>query len=162
MPLSAFEIMLAKVWSMGVVVLVAAALSLLIVVRGWIGVPLVGSLSLFLVGAALHLFATTSMGIFIGTVARSMPQLGLLVILTLIPLQILSGGTTPRESMPELVQNIMLAAPTTHFVSLAQAILFRGAGLSIVWPQFLAIIGIGSFFFCGALWRFRRTISQMA
>lgn len=162
MPLTTFEIMMAKVWSMGTVVLVAAALSLQLVVRGWLQVPISGSVSLFLFGAALHLFATTSMGIFLGTVARSMPQLGLLVILTLMPLQILSGGTTPRESMPELVQNIMLAAPTTHFVSLAQAILYRGADLSIVWPQLLAIVAIGATFFFGALWRFRRTIGQMA
>ncbi|MCY1283896.1 ABC transporter permease [Pseudomonas jinjuensis] len=162
MPLSAFEIMLAKVWSMGAVVLVAAAISLVLVVQGWLAVPLGGSLALFLLGAALHLFATTSMGIFLGTVARSMPQLGLLTILVLLPLQILSGGTTPRESMPELVQQIMLAAPTTHFVSLAQAILYRGAGLAIVWPQFLALAGIGAAFFGAALWRFRRTIGQMA
>ncbi len=131
-------------------------------VRGWLGVPLAGSLPLFLGGAALHLFATTSMGVFFGTLARSMPQLGLLTILALIPLQILSGGTTPRESMPELVQHIMLAAPTTHFVSLAQAILYRGAGLSIVWPQLLALLAIGSLFFAGALWRFRRALAQMA
>lgn len=162
MPLSAFEIMMAKVWSMGLVVLVAAGLSLQWVVRGWLDVPISGSVGLFLLGAGLHLFATTSMGIFLGTVARSMPQLGLLTILVLLPLNILSGGTTPRESMPELVQNIMLAAPTTHFVSLAQAILFRGAGFDIVWPQFAGIVVIGSAFFFGALWRFRRTISQMA
>ncbi|PTU75093.1 ABC transporter permease [Pseudomonas mangrovi] len=162
MPVTPFEIMLAKVWSMGLVVLVAAALSLLLVVQGWLQVPIEGSLALFLLGAALHLFATTSMGIFFGTVARSMPQLGLLIILVLMPLQILSGGTTPRESMPELVQQIMLAAPTTHFVSLAQAILYRGAGLDIVWPQLLAITAIGSLFFLGALARFRRTLAQMA
>ncbi|MGU0799325.1 ABC transporter permease [Pseudomonas aeruginosa] len=162
MPLTAFEIMLAKVWSMGVVVLTAAAASLLFVVHTWIGVPLSGSFLLFLTGAAIHLFATTSMGIFLGTVARSMPQLGLLVIIILIPLQILSGGTTPRESMPELVQNIMLVAPTTHFVTLAQAILFRGAGFAIVWGQFASIFIIGLVFFVSALWRFRRTIGQMA
>lgn len=162
MPLTAFEIMLAKVWSMGLVVLVATALSLVFVVRGWLAVPISGSLSLFLVGAALHLFATTSMGIFLGTVARSMPQLGLLTILVLMPLQILSGATTPRESMPELVQNVMLIAPTTHFVALAQGILYRGAGLDIVWPQFLAILAIGSAFFLAALRRFRATITQMA
>jgi ABC-type multidrug transport system permease subunit len=52
----------------------------------------------------------------------------------------LSGGITPRESMPDLVQNIMLVAPTTHFVSLAQAILYRGAGLDVVWPQMLALV----------------------
>ncbi|HBO3044278.1 TPA: ABC transporter permease [Pseudomonas aeruginosa] len=162
MPLTAFEIMLAKIWSMGLVVLIAAAISLLLVVHSWIGVPLNGSVRLFLIGAAIHLFATTSMGVFLGTVARSMPQLGLLVIIILIPLQILSGGTTPRESMPALVQNIMLLAPTTHFVSLAQAVLFRGAGISIVWGQFVLIFAIGLLFFLSALWRFRRTIGQMA
>jgi ABC-2 type transport system permease protein len=162
MPVTPLQIMLAKVWSMGLVVLVAAALSLLLVVQGWLRVPIEGSLALFLGGAALHLFATTSMGIFFGTVASSMPQLGLLIILVLLPLQILSGGTTPRESMPELVQQIMLAAPTTHFVALAQAILYRGAGLSIVWPQLLAILGIGVLFFAGALLRFRKALAQMA
>lgn len=162
MPVTPLEIMLAKVWSMGLVVLAAAALSLLLVVQGWLQVPIEGSIALFLTGAALHLFATTSMGIFFGTVARSMPQLGLLIILVLLPLQILSGGTTPRESMPELVQQIMLAAPTTHFVALAQAILYRGAGLPIVWPYMLAIAGIGALFFVAALSRFRNTLAQMA
>lgn len=56
----------------------------------------------------------------------------------------------------------MLAAPTTHFVALAQAILYRGAGLDIVWPPFLAIIAIGAAFFLAALLRFRSTIGQMA
>ncbi|MWV14518.1 ABC transporter permease [Pseudomonas sp. L-22-4S-12] len=162
MPVTPLEIMLAKVWSMGLVVLVATALSLLLVVQGSLQVPIQGSLALFLGGAALHLFATTSMGIFFGTVARSMPQLGLLIIIVLIPLEILSGGTTPRESMPELVQRIMLVAPTTHFVDLAQAILYRGAGLSIVWPQLLAIAGIGTLFFLGAMTRFRKALAQMA
>jgi len=155
MPVTPFEIMSAKVWSMGLVVLVAALLSLRLVVQGWIEVPIQGSIPLFACGVALHLFATTSMGIFFGTLARSMPQLGLLVILALIPLQILSGGMTPRESMPEVVQNVMLVAPTTHFVELAQAVLFRGAGVNIVWPQLLVLALIGTAFFVGALSRLR-------
>ena len=112
--------------------------------------------------SALHLFATTSMGIFLATVARSMPQFGMLLVLTLLPLQLLSGGVTPRESMPEMVQQVMLAAPTTHFVVAAQAVLYRGAGLDMVWPQLLAILVIGGVLFTAALARFRKTISQMA
>lgn len=158
MPVTPFEIMLGKVWSMGMVVLVATAFSLRFVVEGWLDIPLQGSLPLFTGAAALHLFVVTSMGIFFGTVARSMPQLGLLTILTLMPLQILSGGTTPRESMPELVQNVMLVAPTTHFVELAQAILFRGAGADIVWPQLLALAVIGTAFFVAALSRLRKSL----
>ena len=102
------------------------------------------------------------MGIFLATIARSMPQFGLLLMLVLMPLEILSGGMTPRESMPELVQWIMQAAPTTHFVRLAQAILYRGAGLSVVWPQFAALALIGTVLFALSLARFRKTLGSMA
>ena len=162
MPITPFEIMMAKVWSMGLVVLVVSGLSLMLMVKGALGVPIEGSIPLFMLGVALSLFATTSIGIFMGTLARSMPQLGLLMILVLLPLQMLSGGSTPRESMPQVVQDIMLTMPTTHFVSLAQAILYRGAGFSIVWPQFLTLLAIGAAFFLIALLRFRKTIGTMA
>ena len=162
MPVTPTEIMLAKVWSMGLVVLVAVAASLHGVIRGLVGVPVEGSVALFLLATALHLFATTAMGIFMATVTRSMPQFALLIILVLLPLQMLSGGSTPRESMPQLVQDLMLAAPTTHFTLAGQAILFRGAGLVVVWPQLLALGAIGAVFFAVALRRFRRTIGQMA
>ena len=160
MPVTPGEIMLSKVWAMGLVVLLAAAVGLLFVVQGVLRVPIAGSVPLFLAGTAMHLFAVTSLGIFMATLARSMPQFGMLVVLILLPLQLLSGGFTPRESMPQFVQNVMLAAPTTHFVILGQAILFRGAGLGTVWPQFLALAGIGSVLFAIALHRFRKTISQ--
>ncbi|NML44599.1 ABC transporter permease [Ramlibacter sp. G-1-2-2] len=162
MPVTPTEIMLSKVWSMGLVVLVAVAASLQFVVKGLVGVPVEGSMGLFLLVTALHLFATTAMGIFMATMTRSMPQFALLLILILLPLQMLSGGTTPRESMPQLLQDIMLVAPTTHFTIAGQAILFRGAGLALVWPQLLALLLIAAVFFGVALRRFRRTISQMA
>lgn len=162
MPVTPFEIMCSKVWAMALVVLAACAFSLVIVVQGALRVPIQGSVALFLAGAAFNLFATTSMGILIGTVARSMPQLGLLLMLVLLPLQMLSGGTTPRESMPEIVQVAMLAAPTTHFVALAQAVLYRGAGIGIVWPHFLALAAIGATLFAVSVARFRRTIGAMA
>ena len=161
MPLGAAEIMLAKVWSMGLVVLVAAGLSLYLIVQGLLSVPIAGSIPLFMFAALLHLFSTTSMGIFMGTIARNMPQLGLLMILVIVPLQMLSGGITPRESMPEMVQNIMLIAPTTHFVNLAQAILYRGAGFDVVWPAMLSIVGIGLAFFLVALSLFRRSLANV-
>lgn len=162
MPVTPTEIMLAKVWAMGLVVLMATAFSLLVIVQGALQVPIEGSIMLFLFTSGLHLFATTSMGIFMATLARSMPQFGMLMMLILLPLELLSGGSTPRESMPELVQNIMLVAPTTHFVAAAQAILYRGAGLDVVWLQLLALAAIGAIFFSIALGRFRKTLSLMA
>lgn len=162
MPVTALQIMLSKVGSMALVVLTASIFSLIVVVQGLLAVQVNGSILLFLLGTTLHLFATTSMGIFMGTFARSMPQFGLLVMLVLLPLQMLSGSTTPRESMPEVVQNIMLTAPTTHFVQLAQAVLYRDAGFNIVWPQFVALTLIGAIFFYVSQSRLRKVIGTMA
>jgi ABC-2 type transport system permease protein len=162
MPVTPAQIMLGKIWAMGLVVLVATALSLQFIVQGALKVPIEGSVALFLAVATLHLFVTTSMGIFMGTLARSMPQFGLLMMLILLPMQMLSGGSTPRESMPVLARNVMELAPTTHFVAAAQAILYRGAGFDVVWPQILALAIIGAVFFVAALAHFRKSISQMA
>jgi ABC-2 type transport system permease protein len=162
MPVTPFEIMSAKVLAMAAVVLVASAFALNVVVRGLMGVPIEGSLPLFFTGAALHLFATTSLGIFLATLARSMPQFGMLLLMVLLPLQMLSGGSTPRENMPELVQFVMLAAPNTHFVMLSQGILYRGAGLAVVWPQLVSLAVIGSALFMLSLARFRKTLASMA
>ncbi len=162
MPVTPAEIMTSKVWSMGLVVLVTSVVSMRLVVQGWLGVPIQGSVPLFVCGTALHLFAVTSLGMFLATFARTMPQFALLMIMVLLPLQLLDGGMTPRESMPEWVQTVMLAAPTTHFVMLSQGILFRGGGIEVVWPQFLALAVIGTALFTIALVRFRRTIGSMA
>ena len=161
MPVTPLEIMLSKIWAMGVVVLVASSFSLQVMVKGVLGITVAGSAALFGAGTLLYLFAAASIGIYMGTIARSMPQFGLMSILILLPLQILSGGVTPRESMPEAIQAIMALAPTTHYVSLAQAILFRGAGVDVVWPAFAMVAAIGAVFLGLAHHRLRHTIGTM-
>ncbi len=160
MPVSPIEIMTAKIWSMGGVVLLACTFSLIVVVQGVLRVPIAGSIPLFLAGAALNIFATTSLGIFLGTIARSMQQFGIIVIIVLVPLEILSGGMTPQDSMPKAVQWMMIVAPTTHFVNFAQGILYRGAGFDIVWPEFLFLLAIGVAFFGASAWYFRKAMMK--
>ncbi len=161
MPVTSLEIMLSKVWSMSVVVLGGALLALTVIVRGVLGVQVNGSVTLFALGTLIYLFSTTSLGIFLGTLARSMPQFGLLAILVLLPLIVLSGSITPLESMPEAVRLLMSATPTIHFVSFAQGVLFRGAGIETIWPSLLAICVTGSVFFWIANVRLRKTIGEM-
>ncbi len=160
MPLTPFEIAMSKIWSNMLVITVAVALSLTLVVRGLLGVPIAGSVPLFLAGVVIYLFFATAVGIFLATVARSMPQLGLLYMLVAIPMNMLSGSNTPLESMPPLLRTIMQASPSTHFVSIAQAILYRGAGLDVVWPQFIAMAFIGGIVLGLSLIRFRRVSAQ--
>ena len=160
MPLTAFEIAMSKVWANGLVITVAVGLSLYIVVRAMLGIPIAGSIPLFMVGVVIYLFFATAIGIFLGTVARSMPQLGLLYMLVYLPMNMLSGANTPLESMPPWLATAMQASPSTHFVSFAQAILYRGAGLNVVWPQFVAVALIGGMFFGLALLRFRSVVAR--
>ncbi|WP_421996081.1 ABC transporter permease [Reyranella sp.] len=156
MPVSPFEIAMSKILANGLVITVAVALSVSLVVRHLLAIPIAGSVPLFLAGVALYLFFATSVGVFLATIARTMPQLGLLFMLVAIPLNMLSGANTPLESMPTFLRTIMQASPTTHFVSFAQAILYRGAGIDVVWPQYLAVAAMGALFLGLGLLRFRK------
>jgi ABC-2 type transport system permease protein len=159
MPLTSAEIMLAKVWSNALVILLGATFALLVVVRGVLGVPITGSIGLFVLGLGVYLFALTALGILLATLARTMPQFGLLSIPVFLVMYMLSGANTPLDAMPELLQRVMLLSPTTHFVTFVQSVLFRGAGLGLVWPQLVATLGLGVLAFVAALARFRETVS---
>ena len=135
--------------------------SLKLVIQGLLDVPIAGSIPLFVSGMVVYLFSVTALGIFLATLVRSMPQFGLLAFPVFMVMNLLSGGTTPLDSMPEVLQHVMQLSPSTHFVSFAQAILYRGAGFDVVWREFAVIFLSGSVFFIGALIRFRKTISAV-
>lgn len=160
MPISALEIVLSKVIANGVVILLATLLCIQLTIRLWIGVEIDGSITLFLIATALYLFFTTGLGLFLGTISRSMPQMGLLFILIVLPMNLLSGGFTPLESMPEILQKIMSVVPSTNYIKLAQAILFRDAGFSIVWPEMVMVTVVGLMFFIYSTLRFRSFLER--
>jgi ABC-2 type transport system permease protein len=159
MPVVPAEIMLAKIIANSLVILIAAGLSLSFVIQWWLKVPIAGSLSLFLAGGVLYALTVAALGILLGTQTSSMGQFGLLAIPVLVVMQLLSGGATPMESMPVWLQHVMrIISPTPHFVAFSQAILYRGADFSIVWPWLVAMAVIGSVYFVFSLHRFRRVI----
>jgi ABC-2 type transport system permease protein len=159
MPVVPAEIMLSKILANGVVIVAAAGLSLLFVVQWWLKVPITGSILLFLGGSCFYVFTVAALGIALGTVASTMAQFGLLSIPVLLVMMLLSGSTTPIESMPVWLQHVMqVISPTPHFVIFAQDVLYRGADFPIVWPEIVATTAIGSIYFAVALYRFRRVI----
>lgn len=162
MPVSGMEIALSKIWANGLVVLVAAGLSLVFVVRLLLQVPIVGSLPLFLLGTAVYLFAVTALGILLATTVGSMPQFGLISIPVFVVMNLLSGTTTPQEAMPDWLRLAMQVSPSTHFVGLSQAILYRGAGLETVWSHMLSMAALGLVFLLVALTRFRAMLAPQA
>ncbi|MEO1204778.1 MAG: ABC transporter permease [Pseudomonadota bacterium] len=159
MPLSAFEIATAKVLANGLVILTAFVISLVFIVEWSLGVPIAGSRSLLVFGAFVYLFSAAAIGIFLGTISRTMAQFALLMLLVIMPMIMLSGGMTPIESQPDWLQPITQLLPSRHFMAYAQAIVFRGAGIGTVWPGLLAMVGLGALFFGASLVLFRRSIT---
>lgn len=159
MPLNAFQIALAKVWANGLVILVAFTASLILVAEGLLDVPVAGSKWLLLGGTTVYLFAAAAIGMFLGTISRTMAQFALLMLMTIMPMMMLSGGMSPIESQPDVIQPITWLLPSRHYMAFAQAVVFRGASFEIVLPQFLAVAGLGSAFFVASLLLFRRSIT---
>jgi ABC-2 type transport system permease protein len=159
MPVVPAEIMLSKILANGTVIVIATGLSLVLVVKWWLQVPIAGSILLFLSGSCFYVFTVAALGILLGTIAATMGQFGLLSVPVILVMMLLSGAMTPMESMPEFLQYLMkFISPTPHFVVFAQDVLYRGADASIVWPEVLATTVIGSVYFGFALHRFRRVI----
>jgi ABC-2 type transport system permease protein len=161
MPLRPYELMFAKIWANGLVVVAAAMLSLFLVVKGAIGVPVSGSIALFACGLGIYLFSVTALGIMLSTLVRSMPQFGLLAFPVFIIMNLLSGGQTPLESMPIFLQKLMQFVPSTHFVAFSQAVLFRDADFSMVWPSMAKMFAIGTVYTIFTLSRFRSMLAAV-
>jgi ABC-2 type transport system permease protein len=155
-PVSPLQIMWSKIGAMVLVTLTGTALAVYGVLEPIFDVPMRGSAPLFFAMVALYAFALAGLGLVLATLARSSGQVGLLVILTVLPMIFLSGTATPIEGMPRAMQWAIEALPLYHFVHITYGIAFRGEGIGSLWPQALAVAAIGSVFFVLGLWRFRK------
>jgi ABC-2 type transport system permease protein len=155
-PLSALQVMLAKVSAMVLVMLVGMAVAWFGIMQPVYGVPAKGSLVLLFALTAVYAFATAGLGLAAGTFARTSGQVGLLVILLVMPMVTLSGTWTPFESMPAWLRAVMSLSPLRHFVDIIYSILLRGAGLDVLWDSVLAMAALGALMFGIGLARLRR------
>ncbi len=162
MPLRPNEIAAAKVLANGLVVLLATLLAIVFTLGFLLQVPLRGSVPFFLAAAAVYLFSVTSLGIMLATIAHTMPQFGLLAMPVFLILNMLSGANSPLSGMPGGLRSVLQLSPTVHFVELAHAVLFREAGLQIVWPRLAVMLALGAAFLTIALARFRTMLASQS
>jgi len=155
-PLSPTQILLPKVLAMGLAVMGGVAASLFLIIEPIFQVPIKGSIPLFFLATALYVFASSGLGLFIATISRNLGQVVMLVILTMMPLLLLSGAWTPPEAMPTLLREAMHLSPLFYYTEMAYAILLKGAGLDILWKPMLQLALLGSVVFGFGVWRFRR------
>ncbi|HXF93023.1 MAG TPA: ABC transporter permease [Nitrospiraceae bacterium] len=155
-PLTPFQIMLSKVLAMTAAILVATAVALFGIMRPVFGVPVRGSVTLFFALTALFVFTTAGMGLLAASLARNQAQVGMMTLLAVAPMLLLSGITTPLEAMPVWVRALMALSPLRYFIDIAHGILFKGAGLPILWPMAVSMAMLGVALFGFGMWRFRR------
>jgi ABC-2 type transport system permease protein len=160
MPVRASEIAAAKICANALVILAGTGLSITLVVERVLGVPVEGSLTLFLSGTGAYLFAIASLGILLATIANTMPQFALLAMPVFLVLNMLSGGISPLETMPEPLQIGLQVSPTMHYVKFAHSVLYRAAGIDVVWPHLAALGLLGSVCLALALARFRTMLAH--
>jgi ABC-2 type transport system permease protein len=155
-PLSPLQIVLAKVVAMAGVVLVGSAVAVGLVMHGLLGVPFVGSPLLFFSLVALYAMTASGLGVVAATFARSSGQVGLIVLLLVMPIIMLSGTWNLRESMPGWLQAAIYLSPLRYMVDIAYGVLLKGAGLAAVAKPAALMVLLGLAFLALGTARFRR------
>lgn len=155
-PLSPSQIMLSKVLAMTLIILVCAAIAVYGVLRPVFNVPMKGQPWLFFALTALHVFTTSGFGLVAATLTKNQAQVGMMTLLLVGPMMVLSGITTPYESMPRWVQTMMAVSPLRYYIELTYGVLLKGAGLDVLWKSVTTMALLGGSLFAFGMWRFRR------
>lgn len=150
-PLTPAQIMLSKAIAMTLVNVLGTVASVYLVLRPLIGVPFAGSAWLLFSTTALYVFSVAGIGLLIGAFARSSAEVGMMVVLIVVPMTALSGTWTAPEAMPAWSQYLLQFSTLHHFIECAYGILLRGAGLRTLWSSILAMALLGAAAF-GAAW----------
>jgi len=153
-PISGAELIGAKMFPTLLVSLVGVVLSLF--VAAGFGVPMRGSLTLYLLLSCLFVISSMGLGILVGTLTRTLQHALLVSLFALFPVLFLSGTMVPLESMPPWLQYAAQLSPVTHYMDILRGIFLKGVGLGVLWPQALALGALGAALLGGSLWRFRR------
>jgi ABC-2 type transport system permease protein len=118
-----------------------------------------GQAWLFFLLTALHVVTTAGLGLVAATVTRNQAQVGMITLFLVGPMMLLSGITTPYESMPRWVQTMMTLSPLRYYIDVTYGVMLKGAGLDVLWKSVGAMILLGGGLFGFGMWRFRRQLA---
>jgi ABC-2 type transport system permease protein len=150
-PIRRVELIVAKAIPPLILAYISFILMLLVAMYGF-GVPMRGSWTLLLGSASIFLFVELSIGLMISAQARTQIQGMLLAFMWVMIEFFFSGYGVPVENMPPLLQKLANIFPIYHFMIIFRAILLKGVGLDVIWPQLLAGLAIGIVVIPTAVW----------
>jgi ABC-2 type transport system permease protein len=157
-PLSPATIILGKLVPYALVGIVEICTALPVVLL-WFDVPLRGPAGVLALLTVPFILCTLGLGLLVSTLARTQQQAMMIATLVfMLPQIYLSGFIFPIQNMPQLFQWITYAIPLRYYVTVLRGVFLKGVGLEVLWPQGLAMLGLGVVLLTFARLRFRRQL----
>lgn len=141
-PLSPGELIAGKTIPFALIALFDLALVTTVAIL-WFGVPFRGSFPVLLLASLLFLLPALGTGLLISTVSATQQEAFLTTFLVFMPTILLSGFLFPVSAMPRVFQWITWVNPLRHYLEIVRGVFLKGTGLAVLWPQHLALLGLG-------------------
>lgn len=124
----------------------------------WFDIPFVGNPFVMFLGTCLFLFSTLAIGLLISTLCSTQQQAFASNFFVLNPLFTLSGFSFPIASMSPTLQWLTYINPLRYYLVIIRGTFLKGIGLSVLWPDMLALAGLGVGLLTVAVLRFRKSL----
>jgi len=121
-------------------------------------VPIHGSVFLLAFLSLPYIFVSLSLGILISSKANTQSEAMQLAFLTILPSIFFSGYIFPRETMPKFFYVISYFVPASYFINITRGVILRGAGITHLWIDGLALFTMGSLLLIIAARRFQKKV----
>ncbi|MGA1862227.1 ABC transporter permease [Deferribacter thermophilus] len=142
-PLSIRKLIAAKLLAMTIIILLGTTVSINLIIKTALHIPVRGNQALFLLLTIGYIFTTMGLSLFIASISSNMLQVSQLAILFLLPILFLSGSWTPYESMPLIFQKLTYLSPLKYYLDAGYAVIIKGLGLNFVWFYIIMMFLMG-------------------
>ncbi|MDD4600645.1 putative multidrug ABC transporter permease YbhR [bioreactor metagenome] len=125
----------------------------------WFDIPVRGSLMTLFIANGFYLMTTIGIGLFISTISDTQQQAMMSTFFFFLPALLLSGFMFPIANMPEVVQAFTYFNPLRYFLIIIRGVFLKGVGVTILWPQILALFILGTFVLTLSVKKFRKNLA---
>lgn len=153
-PIKKYELIIGKIIPFAIIGLFEMTVAITFA-KLWYHIPIVGNLALFFVFTVVYLFTTLGIGLFVSASAHTQQQAMFMSWFVMIFVILMSGFMFPIENMPRPAQLLTYLNPMRYFIIVVRELFIKGAGLSHLWPQGLALMLFGGGIFAVAVARFQ-------
>ncbi len=156
-PIKPFELILGKLLPFAIIGMIDVVF-ITSVALFWFGVPFRGSIFVLFCGTLVFILNSLGVGLFISTSSSTQQEAMMSTFLFFMPANLLSGFMFPIQNMPLLIQYITYINPLRYYLVILRGVFLKGSGFDVLWPQFVALLILGSCLITLSSLRFHKRI----